>query len=117
MATQADFENLEFNPFQVQNTILLNNLKDPDSNFFNALTIDMKYYSPDVNMFEITETDKFSILHLNIRSMQKNFENFKDFLLNLNSNFHIICLTETWCQIKEIENKISYKKSYEWYYE
>ena len=82
MMTQVDFEDLEFNPFQVKNTILLDNQKDPDIHFFNNDNnhINTQYYSPDVNMLEITDTDLFSMLHLNIRSMQKNFEKFKFFL-------------------------------------
>ena len=37
----------------------------------------------------------FSVLHLNIRSMKKNFENFKEFLKNLSVSFSDICLSET----------------------
>ena len=68
MMTQVDFEDLEFNPFRVKNTILLDNQKDPDIHFFNndINHINTQYYSPDVNMLEITDTDLFSMLHLNI---------------------------------------------------
>ena len=38
----------------------------------------------------------FSVLHLDIRSMKKNFENFREFLKNLSVSFGDICLSETW---------------------
>ena len=42
-------------------------------------------------------TESFSVLHLNIRSMNKNnFKAFQDFYKSLNTIFSIICLTETW---------------------
>ena len=37
--------------------------------------------------------ENVSVLHLNITSVNKNFENFKMFLLNLNYNFSIICFS------------------------
>ena len=43
----------------------------------------------------------FSVLHLNIRSMKKNFENFKEFLKNLSVSFSDICLSETWFESQE----------------
>ena len=41
-------------------------------------------------------SDQFSVLHLNIRSINKNFENFKLFLSLINFTFSVICLSETW---------------------
>ena len=40
--------------------------------------------------------DQFSVLHPNIRSIKKNFENFKLFLNSINFTFTVICLSETW---------------------
>ena len=40
--------------------------------------------------------DHFSVLHLNIRSIKKNFENFKLFLISINFTFSVICLSERW---------------------
>ena len=42
-------------------------------------------------------------LHLNIRSINKNFENFK-FLSNLNFSFSIICFPETWLNDSNVDN-------------
>ena len=43
-------------------------------------------------------------MHLNIRSINKNFENFKMFLSNLNFSFSIICLSETWLNDSNVDN-------------
>ena len=40
--------------------------------------------------------ENISVLHLNIRSINKNFENFKMFLSNRNFSFSMICFSKTW---------------------
>ena len=50
------------------------------------------------------KTKHFSILNLNIRSLNKNFDNLKILLNSLSFDFKIICLTETWCKDKNISN-------------
>ena len=42
-----------------------------------------------------SSSESFSVLHLNIRSMNKNFENFKNILTGLKYNFSIIYFSET----------------------
>ena len=49
-------------------------------------------------------TDWFSILHLNIRSIKKNFENFKLFLSFLDFSFSVICFSETW--FDDLDNSV-----------
>ena len=48
--------------------------------------------------------ENVSVLHLNIRSINKNFENFKMFLSNLNLSFSIICFSETWLNDSNVDN-------------
>ena len=43
-----------------------------------------------------SSSNYFSILHFNIKSIKKNFENFKMFLNSINFTFSIICFSETW---------------------
>ena len=50
------------------------------------------------------KAENISVLHLNIRSINKNSENFKMFLLNLNFNFSIICFSETWLNDSNVDN-------------
>lgn len=63
---------------------------DPENNFYNndLLRNTSEYY--DVNkasekLSQCKQTD-FSALHLNIRSMNRNFESFKQFILEININ-------------------------------
>lgn len=42
------------------------------------------------------ETNIFSTLHLNIRSLPKHYDNFHHYLSSLNHVFSVIALTETW---------------------
>lgn len=47
-------------------------------------------------LFEVANTDDLKILHSNIRSISKNFDEFKILLSGLNYEFDIIVFTETW---------------------
>ena len=38
----------------------------------------------------------FSVLHLNIRSLNKNFESLNNLLVEINFCFKVICITESW---------------------
>ena len=49
----------------------------------------------------------FSVLHLNIRSLNKNFQNLKTFLADFGFAFQIICLTESWCSA-DADNENTY---------
>ena len=103
-----NFENMSFDPFQ-RNSVLLDNLSDPYFNFFNnnnLEAVNTKYFSLDEleSHLSTAEDDNFSLLHINIRSMSKNFEKLKSLLLNMNFEFKIICLTETWCKSDDDKN-------------
>ena len=73
---------------------------DLDINFYqNDLTEEMcsKYFEPEnLKTFFTPLTNNFSLLHVNIRSMQKNFEKLLELLHETQHNFSVICLTETW---------------------
>ena len=78
MAPDADFELMSYNPFTV-NDNFLNSDSDPDISFYSDISpLNTKYFSPK----EIREGFKclckngFSVLHVNIRSINKNFETF-----------------------------------------
>ncbi|XP_065642572.1 uncharacterized protein LOC136074196 [Hydra vulgaris] len=85
--------------FNKQNTLLLNNDNDPDVNFFEDVIINSNYFDiEEVSNLMNASQMLFSTLTLNIRSMNKNFESFKSMLKNINSEFTVICLIETWCR-------------------
>ena len=92
-----NFESLKFNPFDCTAEILNDDSFDPDVNFFNnnIENLDTPYISHEKIKDLNVNTSALSVLHLNIRSMKKNFESFKLFLSNFNFDFSIICFSET----------------------
>ena len=88
MANDTDslslFDKLSFNAFETKD-ILLEIDTDPDSNFFNESkfqNLDSPYYTPAelITFSKEFSENMFSIFHLNIRSVNKNFENLKNLL-------------------------------------
>ncbi|XP_065639530.1 uncharacterized protein LOC136072288 [Hydra vulgaris] len=71
--------------------------------------IDTPYFNPFD--FKVTKDhSSFSVLHLNIRSMQQNIEKLKEFLRIVNYAFDVIALTETWHDTESyIELNTNYK--------
>ena len=63
MQFESNFECLSFDPFSLQENFV-NNECDPDVNF---------YQNNISNSFASFDRNAFSVLHLNIRSMKKNF--------------------------------------------
>ena len=90
----------------------MNNECDPDVNFHqnNVSNVEVNYFL----MTEVKSSsasfypNAFSVLHLNIRSMKKNFENFKEFLKNLSVSFRAIFLSETWCESQDESQNSNY---------
>ena len=89
MPPNSSFESQSFNPFSI-NEDFKNNDQGPNVNFYQTQisSLDKSYYIPN----EVKETlenflqKSFSAIHLNIRSMSKNFESFREILDSL---FHI----------------------------
>ena len=89
-------------------SVLSTDKTDPDKNFFDdkRQQIDSLYFSVE-NFIAISEQlnkDNFSILHLNIGSLNANIDNFREFLGSLNGNFSVIVLTESWYDETANEN-------------
>ena len=74
---------------------------DPDRNFSNEKSeaVNSPYYN--VDRFNCSSQNllksSFSVLYINIRSMNKNFEKLREYLSQVKGNFSIIALTEMWC--------------------
>ena len=79
MPPNSSFESQSFNPFSI-NEDFKDNDQDPDVNFFQTQisSLDTSYYIPNEvkDNLENFQQKPFSALHLNIRSMSKNFESF-----------------------------------------
>ena len=107
MPLNGSFESQSFNPFSVDED-LKNNIQDQDVNFYQTQisSLDTSYYIPNEvkEKLENFQQKSFSVLHLNIRSMSKNFEPFGEFLHSLCFTFSALCLSHTWCQPHETSN-------------
>ena len=104
--TISDLNKLVFNPFEI-NDDNRNNCKlfecDPDLQYFNTLSnnaTNCDYFLEDTFNTrcskEVLSADHFSICHINIRSIPKNFDSLRDYLSNLSINFSVIAVSETW---------------------
>lgn len=68
---------------------------DPETHHFR-LTDDCTYEDSDSIINKINNTNCFNILHINIRSCNKNLNKFLVYLSSMKVNFHALILTETW---------------------
>ena len=111
MPPEPSFESLCFNPFLVKGSLNDTN-QDPDVNFYNDISsVETNYLSPCEanNKLKSFTSETFSILHLNIRSMNKNFEAFREFYESLDINFSIICFSETWANDSNFDKNSSFQ--------
>ena len=111
MPPEPSFESLCFNPFLVKNSLNDTN-QDTDVNFYNDISsVETNYLSPceTNNKLKSFTSETFSILHLNIRSKNKNFEAFREFYESLDINFSIICFSETWENDSNFDKNSSFK--------
>ena len=101
--------------FQLFNSCnnFLKNENDSDANIFseNLQNLNTPYILPQESnaIFQKSKTDSFSVLHVNIRSLNKKFEKLKLMLSKLTFSFKIICLTETWCTNEHFANNSNYQ--------
>ena len=113
-ARMADFESIAFRTFDFER-ILNNDSQDPDENFFNAFSFkDSQYFAPEESTLNLSHFDKssFSMLHLNIRSLQKNFDSLFNLLMTLKFEFRVICITETWCSDNSMNHNLFKLRQY-----
>ena len=77
MTSDINFESLSYNPFSIHESSISSD-RDPDINFYQDISSLETYYTNDFkNNFQSFLKDSFSVLHLNIRSVNKSFESFK----------------------------------------
>ena len=78
-------------------TVLLREVVDLDENLLKEsfADLDTKFFFLETLPDYLQKNNKnFYILYLNIRSLQKNIDDFKSFLSHLNFTFKLICLSE-----------------------
>ena len=111
MAPDVNFESMPYNPFTVNDNIF-NSESDPDINFYSdSSPLDTKYFNPNEirEGFEYLCKNGFSVLHVNIRSINKNFETSQNFYFKLNCTFSVICFSETWTTDNSICNDSNFQ--------
>ncbi|XP_065654889.1 uncharacterized protein LOC136081496 [Hydra vulgaris] len=96
-SNQLNFESISFNFFQI-NDFLLDNESDPDINYFSeASALQNCSYFYNNELKDYRNRDFLNVIHLNIRSLKKNFDTFHSIIEETSNIFNIICITETWC--------------------
>ena len=107
------FKSLKYNMSDATEDILLDNSCDSDSNYFNTeiKSFDTPHVIPEEfhSQFKNHMSDGLSFFQNNIKSVNKNFENFKLFLSSLAFTFSVICFSETWLDETTISNKSLYE--------
>ena len=103
-----NFENLKYDLLGNSGNILFENSSDPDLHFYNTYiqNLNTHYILPEAlqKFLGDEKHQNVSVLHLNIKSINKNFDNFKMFLLNPNLSFSIICFSEKWLNDSNEDN-------------
>ena len=105
-----NFENLHFNPFRNESISGKEDERDPNEKFFNELNtrdFECSYLFPNEieNLLsEKEDSETINAIHVNIRSLSKNFDNFLDILRDSNYSFNVLRITEAWCTDSTLKN-------------
>ena len=96
-----NFENISVNIHETGSFTKFDE-RDPDINLFDDITksnYETSYLKPNEVKPRLRSTqylEKLNVLHVNIRSITRNFENLKTLLEECEFVFNIICVLETW---------------------
>ena len=99
---------MSFNPFDISD---LNDedIRDPDLHYFNEVNsnaFDSPYLFEEETekyLYDLKKYENLSLIHINIRSMNSNFEKLWELLVNCSNSFNVICITETWSSDKNFK--------------
>ena len=89
------------NPFSGLSSFSIKSLLDKlpgqkiSTDEFLSNSVESKYFTPAEFINEKFDKKPFSMVHLNIASLQKHIDELRSFLALLNHPFHIICISET----------------------
>ena len=103
-----NFENISVNIYETDSFTKFDE-RDPDTNFFYDITkssFETSYFKTNEVKPYLRSTqylEKLNVLHVNIRSIKRNFENLKALLEECECVFNIICVSETWCSNTELQ--------------
>ena len=92
MAPKANFESISYNTFTVIDNVF-NSESNPDISFYRDIfSLDTDYFNSNkvCKAFKCLCKNNLSVLHVSIRSINKNFETLKHFYSTLDCMFTII---------------------------
>ena len=107
-----NFENISVNIYKTGSFTKFDE-RDPDTIFFDNMTcsnFETSKFKPNEVKLYLRSTqylEKLNVLHVNIRSIKRNFENLIVLLEECELVFNIICVSETWCSNTELQNNSS----------
>jgi len=103
-------KDLLFDPFESVVDDENNDPNDPDMNYYRTSNVNAtnscNYYNvDDINKLytKNSRDKKFTIFHLNIRSMAKNYRMLQNTLAIIDNKFDIIILSETWLKPHNVD--------------
>ena len=111
MVPEANFESMWCNALPVNNNFF-NCKSDLDIDFYSDISpLDTKYFNRNeiCEGFEWLCKNGFSVLHVNIRSINKKFVTSKNFYSKLNCTFSVVCLSGTWATDHSICNDSNFQ--------
>ena len=88
---------------------------DPEGNFLNLIEKETSYYTDEMLCQTLRNTKGLSIIHFNVRSLNANFRKLDQHLSQLDFQFDIIAVTETWFSQNTVTNVFN-MKGYELFY-
>ena len=109
----SDFVTVSYNSFE-KTGALYRDESYADSNVFNEVNFknfDAQYFFENEvgNVLkDSTQHKHLSIMHLNLRCLNANFNNFVELFGNISESFHTICLVETWVSNNDFKNNSQY---------
>ena len=113
MTPEMSFGSLPYKPFSVDGNLTSNAKLDTDVNFFQSISsLNTKYFNTEDTKTFVNNnisSNSLSVLHINIRSMQENFEKFQEFFKTLKFNFSAVCISETWCDSLDSTKNSNYR--------
>ena len=107
-----NFENISVNIYETGSFTKFDE-RDPDTNFFDDVTksnFETSHFKPNKVKPYLRSTqylEKLNVLHVNIRSIKRNFENLKALLEECELVFNITCVSETLCSNTELQNNLN----------
>ena len=90
---KSDCEDFPFNPFNKSDSLF----EEPNENEINTF------------LNGLTRHEILSLLHLNIRSLRSNLDDFHNLLEESKHSFNAISLTETWLNDHEFKTNSNYR--------